>query len=467
MQLQLRVRFFFFHPSKRSCVDIWHLLRRMPEASNRGVPVSAESAAASHVSEIKQHLQTLQADEAERVETELLFRRYCKRVKKKVAIDIEQAEADLERFKKLLATEIEQAEAELEAAVAAPVDGGADPTSWLPDELLIHIFLHVGRVEGCRLVCRRWRQLCETWSVKAAHNGILWEARWCKIRDEQRPQVLRDVDVNTHDDDSGPLCAGVNQDVIYCGFNDVIEVRSEWDGSLLRTLTGHASGVKALAVGSDGLLYSGSDDTTIRAWSEETGAHIRTLEGHTSPVYALVANETSLFSGSADGVVRVWQCSTGDFVRQLTDAGEGIHSLALDNRNQLFLPCLGGSIQVWSVTDYSLLCTLRGHHFEVLSMVFDRKGTLYSGSLDGTICAWSWRDDTPFKEVGFHATGVYSLAFAPHGMLFSASMDGAIQNLRLREYPVQMPDAISYGPYLIFTRTNRLWVASCGSLLIY
>eukprot|EP00035_Acanthoeca_spectabilis_P006342 m.123371 g.123371 ORF g.123371 m.123371 type:complete len:163 (+) comp13457_c0_seq4:26-514(+) len=106
----------------------------MPDASNSGVPVSAESVAASHVSEIKQRLKTLQADEAELVDTELLFRVYCKRLKKQVAIDIEQAEADLERWKKLLAPEIEQAEAELEAAVAAPVDGGSGARSGMSSD---------------------------------------------------------------------------------------------------------------------------------------------------------------------------------------------------------------------------------------------------------------------------------------------------------------------------------------------
>lgn len=60
---------------------------------------------------------------------------------------------------------------------------------------------------------------------------------------------------------------------MYCGATDEcsVEVRSDKDGSLLQTLTGHTDCVWALVVGLDGTLYSGSDDNTVRVWSGETG----------------------------------------------------------------------------------------------------------------------------------------------------------------------------------------------------
>lgn len=55
-----------------------------------------------------------------------------------------------------------------------------------------------------------------------------------------------------------------------------------WDAATLEckaTLTGHLGAVRAL-VGTPGLVFSGSDDTTIRAWDTTTLKCVRTLEGH-------------------------------------------------------------------------------------------------------------------------------------------------------------------------------------------
>ena len=56
---------------------------------------------------------------------------------------------------------------------------------------------------------------------------------------------------------------------------------------MMRTLTGHTSGVYALAGLPGGLVASGSDDKMVRVWEAESGRLVQTLAGHTSGVYAL------------------------------------------------------------------------------------------------------------------------------------------------------------------------------------
>jgi WD40 repeat protein len=67
-------------------------------------------------------------------------------------------------------------------------------------------------------------------------------------------------------------------------------VWSERDELHLRTLDGHSKSVTLLACDANsGVVYSGSNDCTVRAWSGADGSFLFTLVGHTSPIVALAA----------------------------------------------------------------------------------------------------------------------------------------------------------------------------------
>ena len=172
---------------------------------------------------------------------------------------IERAMAEREAVR----AEMASAKDELDALINAPVSGGRDPTLSLPDELMEMIFLMVpfeALWEGvCKRVCQRWRR-------------IVRESALVKRRKQEERWVA--------------YAAGVIQP---------------------RVLEGHTNIVRALAVGLDGKMYSGSYDKTIRVWSHVDGAHLRTLEGHTDNVRALtVGLDGNLYSGSWDRTIRVW-----------------------------------------------------------------------------------------------------------------------------------------------------------------
>ncbi len=66
-----------------------------------------------------------------------------------------------------------------------------------------------------------------------------------------------------------------------------------WDtvkNQCVMTLSGHTSAVKALKWGGAGLLYSASQDRTIRVWSPATGKLVRALTGHGHWVNCLSLN---------------------------------------------------------------------------------------------------------------------------------------------------------------------------------
>ena len=74
------------------------------------------------------------------------------------------------------------------------------------------------------------------------------------------------------------------------------------------TLSGHHSGIRAIAV-HGGRVFTGSYDNTIKVWSLDSGLCEATLEGHLAWIRSLLAHrhEPMLFSGSDDGLIKVWR----------------------------------------------------------------------------------------------------------------------------------------------------------------
>jgi hypothetical protein len=169
--------------------------------------------------------------------------------------------------------DIKAAQSELDAAVNAPVSGGRDPTESLPDELMVMIMMMLPFATllsgGCERVCQRWKQLMESARIVRLKR----EGRWAAYEE------------------------------------GVIEPQK---------LKGHTGNVLELPVGSNGRVYSASQDSTVRVWSGESGAHLQTLQGHTKPVIALaIGLDGKIYSGSADKTIRVWSSASGTLAQYL------------------------------------------------------------------------------------------------------------------------------------------------------
>ncbi|MGB2773877.1 MAG: hypothetical protein WBF31_16275 [Anaerolineae bacterium] len=94
-----------------------------------------------------------------------------------------------------------------------------------------------------------------------------------------------------------------------------------WDrasGQLLRKLSGHAGGVRALAFSADGrVLAASGEDGQIHLWDSQTGAQLAILVWHTAWVVTMTftPDGRQLLSASSDGTVRVWSASDHQVVR--------------------------------------------------------------------------------------------------------------------------------------------------------
>jgi WD40 repeat protein len=90
-----------------------------------------------------------------------------------------------------------------------------------------------------------------------------------------------------------------------------------WDldtGGVVRTLEGHSSSVRGVAVTPDGKkAISASVDNTLKVWDLDTEGVLRTLEGHSSSVQgvAVTPDGKKAVSASDDGTLKVWDLDTG------------------------------------------------------------------------------------------------------------------------------------------------------------
>ena len=84
------------------------------------------------------------------------------------------------------------------------------------------------------------------------------------------------------------------------------------------------------------ILASGSWDKTIKLWDIPTGQLIRTLTGHTSGIWWSVdlLNSQTLVSGSRDGTIKLWNWSTGECFSTIQTTGSVISSLAVIDQHQ-------------------------------------------------------------------------------------------------------------------------------------
>lgn len=338
-----------------------------------------------------------------------------------------------------VSAEMKEVEAELQVAVKQPVSDGCDPTLWLPDELIIMILVRAPFTKlwsgTCCRVCRRWHRLAKSVTVQRHLRNARWRAYakgWIK------PKT-----VIAHTDDirglvnGGVYALAVQDNTLYTACKE-IAVRALPSGRLIRTLVGHETVVRSLALGQDGNVYSGSWDSTAKVWSGVDGSLMHTVQfsdwvtalviGPSGTVYCglysgdicawsterldakdqiavqnlgqhqsgvvdiAVAPNGTVFSSASDNTVRVWSNDgallkehvTETMVRCLVcDPALGLVFYGTSaSKIELRRPCFGGDMEL----DQSLC----GHSDDVLAIACDWQGKkLFSGALDSTLVVWS------------------------------------------------------------------------------
>ena len=100
----------------------------------------------------------------------------------------------------------------------------------------------------------------------------------------------------------------------------------------ISTLYGHNSWISSVDITSiDKLLFSGSDDETIKMWCIGKRKILRTFIGHTVFVRTFVITQDSkyIISGSGDNTIKIWNIQSGEVKNTLIGHRGAINCIKL------------------------------------------------------------------------------------------------------------------------------------------
>lgn len=239
-----------------------------------------------------------------------------------------------------------------------------------------------------------------------------------------------------------------------------------WDTVLLKceyVLSGHTMSVTALKWSANGLIYTSSQDRTIKVWRGSDGVICRTLEGHAHWVNTLALNcdyvvrtgpfdpeklsrckhipedrkeraklaqarydqvrsgpikEDMLASGSDDFTMFLWKPESAKIpVARLTGHQQLINDVKFSpDMRYIASASFDKSIRLWNGADGKFIATLRGHVQRVYQLAWSADSRLLaSASADSTCKVWTVTGKKLLGDLPGHADEVYAIDWSPDG----------------------------------------------------
>lgn len=223
------------------------------------------------------------------------------------------------------------------------------------------------------------------------------------------------------------------------GVSGEIRFWSVADGKLLKTLQGHEDAVYSLALSPDGRLFAtGAYDHTILLWDRAQDKPVREFKGHNEAVMSLMFRPDGkiLASASADRTVKLWDVATGGRLETLGESTKALNAVAFSPDGKLV--AAGGvdnRVRIWNVSADAkegtnpIKSSSFAHEGAILKIAWSADGkTLLSSADDRTVKLWNAPDMSPKRVLETQTDWPTALAFALDGKLVAVGrLDGSFQ----------------------------------------
>ena len=172
----------------------------------------------------------------------------------------------------------------------------------------------------------------------------------------------------------------------------------------------------------------GSDPGAVEIWDAKSNKLLRSLTGHTSGVWGLAYSPdgTRIASGDNTGTVKVWDVETGELLFTLEHSTNSkIRALAFSRDGKyLASGTQNGTGKVWDTANGQLLLTLTGHTSTLKDFAFSPDGAqLATAGYDGTVRVWDARSGQEVQAFYGDSAGFWTVAYTPDGKRLVAATD--------------------------------------------
>lgn len=190
---------------------------------------------------------------------------------------------------------------------------------------------------------------------------------------------------------------------------------------LVRTLEGHASWVKRVAITPDGrLAISVSADDTLKVWEIATGRERRTpLMTTRSNFVAITPDGRAAICQAVDFTLREWDIASETEKRSLSTGSSLFLDLALSTDGHFAVSGgVAGDLSVWELRAWKIIKKLAGHsnYKDVCAVALTPDDRVaISASEDKTLKVWDLESGAALRTLSGHSQSVKAVAIAPDG----------------------------------------------------